>query len=389
VTASGTPVSHAAILARSLGIPAVVGVGDAVLAVADGTTILVDGSDGVIIVDPAPDVCAHYRDRAATERLRAEDLLARAARPAITVDGTRIDVVANVASVDDAAQAVQHGADGVGLLRTEFLFVDRAEPPDEAEQLDVYSSIADALEGRRLTVRTLDVGGDKPVPYLPSTTEANPFLGTRGLRLSLQHPELFKTQLRALVRLSLRYPVTVLFPMVTTVDELRAARRLLTETAAEVGCRSGQLPPTLDVGAMAEVPAFALRARAAIPLVDVISIGTNDLTQYTTAAERGNASVGALADALDPAVLRLVGDITDAAATTTRVAVCGEIAADPTAAALLIGLGVRELSVHPRSIPQIKSAVRSLSIPRAQHVAGVALQRDSAASVRALLRDLA
>jgi phosphocarrier protein FPr len=389
VAASGTPVSHGAILARSLGIPAVVGAGDAVLSVADGTTILVDGSEGVVVVDPAPDLWARYRDRAAAQRLRAEDLLTRAARPAITTDGTRIEVVANIASVDDAVRAVRHGADGVGLLRTEFLFLDRAEPPSEDEQLDIYTSIADALDGRRLTVRTLDAGGDKPVPYLPSTGEANPFLGSRGLRLSLQHPAVFSTQLRALVRLGLRYPVTVLFPMVTTIDELRAARNLLAEAATSVGCRSGQLPETLEVGAMAEVPAFALRARAAVPFVELISVGSNDLTQYTVAAERGNASVAALADALDPAVLRLVAEITHAAAAVTRVAVCGEMAAEPAAAALLVGLGVRELSVNPRSVPEIKDTVRSLSIQRAHHVAGLALQRDSAVSVRALLSDLA
>jgi phosphocarrier protein FPr len=388
VTASGTPVSHGAILARSLGIPAVVGAGEAVLTVPDGTTMLVDGSDGLVMIDPAPDVCSRYRDQAVGQRLRSEELLARGGRPAVTIDGTRIEVVANIASIDDAVQAVRHGADGVGLLRTEFLFVDRADPPSEDEQHAIYSSIADALEGRRLTVRTLDAGGDKPVPYLPSTGEANPFLGCRGLRLSLQQPQLFKAQLRALLRLGMRHPVTVLFPMVTTVDELRAARELLTDAATEVGFRSGQLPATFEIGAMAEVPAFALRARAALPLVDLISVGTNDLTQYTVAAERGNPAVAALADALDPAVLRLIGEITQAAAMTTRVAVCGEIASDPGAAALLIGLGVRELSMNPRSIPEIKNAVCALSMPAVQHLASLALQRDSAASVRALLRDL-
>jgi phosphocarrier protein FPr len=388
VTASGTPVSHSAILARSLGIPAVVGAGDAVLDVPDGTTMLVDGSAGTVVIEPAPDVLARYQDQAAEERRRAEDQLSRGARPAVTTDGVRIDVVANIASLDDAVQAIRHGADGVGLLRTEFLFLDRAEPPSEDEQLEIYASIAAALEGRRLTVRTLDAGGDKPLAYLPSTAEANPFLGCRGLRLSLRHPEVFGPQLRALVRLGMRHPVTILFPMVTTIDELRAARAQLVQAATEVGCRRGQLPVAFEVGAMAEVPAFALRAAAAVPLVDLISVGSNDLTQYTMAAERGNASVAPLADALDPAVLRLVADITRAAAGGSRVAVCGEIAADPGAAALLIGLGVRDLSMNPASIPEIKDVVRSLSIPRAQHLAGLAVQRDSAASVRALLRDL-
>lgn len=389
VTAVGSPASHSAILARSLGIPAVVGAGPEVLAAPDGTTILVDGSDGVVLVDPDPEVCARYRDRAANQRLRADDLLARANRPAITTDGTHIEVVANIGSLEDAVQAVRHGADGVGLLRTEFLFLDRIEPPSEDEQLAVYSSIADALSGRRLTVRTLDVGGDKPVPYLPTAGEGNPFLGCRGLRLSLRHVEVFNPQLRALVRLGLQHPVTVLFPMVTTIDELRAARALLAEAAVDVGCRPGQLPVGFEVGAMAEVPAFALRARAAVPLVDLISVGTNDLTQYTAAAERGNASVATLADPLDPAVLRLVAEVAHAAGTATRVAVCGEVAAEPAAAALLIGLGVRDLSMNPRAIPAVKDAVRSLSLTKAQHLAGLALQRDSALSVRALLHDLA
>ena len=300
-----------------------------------------------------------------------------------------IEVLANIASRDDALQAVRHGADGVGLLRTEFLFLDRPQPPGEDEQLEAYLSIADALGGRRLTVRTLDVGGDKPVPYLPTATEANPFLGRRGLRLSLQQPDIFKQQLRALVRAGMQHPITVLFPMVTTIDELRAARGLLADAAAEVGCSAGELPPGFEVGAMAEVPAFALHARAAVPLVDLISIGTNDLTQYTLAAERGNADVAALADPLDPAVLHLISEVANAATARARVAVCGEIAADPAAAALLIGLGVRELSMTPRAIPAVKDAIRSMSANKAKQLAALALHRDSAASVRALLSDLA
>ena len=319
----------------------------------------------------------------------ANNLLAAASRPAITSDGVAIEVLANIASRDDALQAVRHGADGVGLLRTEFLFLDRPQPPSEDEQLEAYLSIADALGGRRLTVRTLDVGGDKPVPYLPTAIEANPFLGRRGLRLSLQQPDIFKQQLRALVRAGMQHPISVLFPMVTTIEELRAARGLLADAAAEVGCSAGELPPGFEVGAMAEVPAFALHARAAVPLVDLISIGTNDLTQYTLAAERGNADVAALADPLDPAVLHLISEVANAATARARVAVCGEIAADPAAAALLIGLGVRELSMTPRAIPAVKDAIRSMSANRAKQLAALALHRDSAASVRALLSDQA
>jgi phosphocarrier protein FPr len=297
-------------------------------------------------------------------------------------------VLANIASREDALGAVRHGADGVGLLRTEFLFLDRSLPPDEEEQVDAYLSIAEALDGKRLTVRTLDIGGDKPVAYLPASTEANPFLGRRGLRLSLQQPEMFKQQLRALVRTGMQHPISVLFPMVTTVDELRAARALLSEAAAEVGCPAGHLPSGFEVGAMAEVPAFALNARAAVAIVDLISIGTNDLTQYALAAERGNAGVAALADSLDPAVLHLIAHIASAATAKTKVAVCGELAADPVAAALLVGLGVRELSMSPRAIPAVKDAIRSMSLGKAKQLAALALHRDSAASVRALLSDL-
>jgi phosphocarrier protein FPr len=388
VMSGGSSVSHGAILARALGIPAVVGAGHEVLAIPDGTTIVVDGNDGVVVVDPDTTVIERYRDTADRRRRHADNLLGAASRPAITSDGVHIEVLANIASRDDALQAVRHGADGVGLLRTEFLFLDRPEPPGEDEQLEAYLSIADALGGRRLTVRTLDVGGDKPVPYLPATTEANPFLGCRGLRLSLQRPEIFKTQLRALVRAGMQHPISVLFPMVTTIDELRSARALLAAAAAEVGLPGGELPPGFEVGAMAEVPAFALHSRAAVALVDVISIGTNDLTQYTLAAERGNAGVAALADPLDPAILHLISVVANAATTRARVAVCGELAADPVAAGLLVGLGVRELSMSPRAIPLVKDTIRSMSAHRAKQLAALALQRDSGASVRALLGDL-
>ena len=389
VTAAGSPLSHGAILARALGIPAVVGAGRDVLTVPDGTTILVDGTEGVVVIDPDPAVNAALpRQGRRTTPARPTTFSAPPADRRSPPTACRIEVVANIASRDDAVEAVRHGADGVGLLRTEFLFLDRPQPPGEDEQLEAYLSIADALRGRRLTVRTLDVGGDKPVPYLPAVTEANPFLGRRGLRLSLQQPDIFKQQLRALVRAGMQHPITVLFPMVTTIDELRAARALLAEAAVEVGCAAGDLPPGFEVGAMAEVPAFALHARAAVPLVDLISIGTNDLTQYTLAAERGNAGVGRARRSTRPRRpvphlrSRRRGD------REARVAVCGELAADPIAAALLIGLGVRELSMTPRAIPAVKDAIRSMSANKTKQLAALALHRDSAASVRALLGDL-
>jgi len=389
VMAAGSPVSHGAILARALGIPAVVGAGPDVLDVPDGTTILVDGTDGTVVVDPDASAIERSQATAHARRQRDSSLLEAASRPAITSDGVPIEVLANIASRADALEAVRQGADGVGLLRTEFLFLDRSQPPGEDEQLEAYLSVVEVLGDRRLTVRTLDVGGDKPVSYLPAASEANPFLGCRGLRLSLQQPDIFKQQLRALIRAGMQHPISVLFPMVTTIEELRAARAMLLDAAAEVGCRSGELPSGFEIGAMAEVPGFALRARSAVGLVDLISIGTNDLTQYTLAAERGNAGVAALADAFDPAVLRLISEVAGCATARVRVAVCGELAADPIAAVLLVGLGIRELSMSPRAIPAVKDAIRSMSVNKIKQLAAMALHRDSAASVRALLSDLA
>ena len=385
VTARGSPVSHGAILARSLGIPMVVAAGDEVVAVADGTTIVVDGTAGVIVIDPAPSVARDYVERAAADRGRAEALRMDAARPAHTTDGVHVEVAANVGAVADVAAAIHCGADSVGLLRTEFLFLNRGQPPSEEEQERTYRAIADALDGRRLTIRTLDVGGDKQVPYLPAAVDTNPFLGRRGIRLSLEHRELFEPQLRALLRVGLDNPVTVIFPMVSTIDELRRARELLVAAAADVGCRRGELPLGFEVGVMVEVPALALHAAAAATLVDVFSIGTNDLTQYVLAAERGNAAVAEIADPFDPAVLRLIAAVTEAAGERARVAVCGELAADPGAAALLIGLGVRELSMAAPAVPAAKQAVRSVSVPDAQALASRALAQDSAVAVRALV----
>jgi phosphocarrier protein FPr len=290
-----------------------------------------------------------------------------------------VHVAANVGSIDDAAAATAHGADLAGLVRTEFLFLGRDDAPSIDEQQAAYRSVAEALGGRRAVIRTLDVGGDKPLPYIDQPVEANPFLGLRGLRLALARPELLRDQLAAISRVALDHPVSVMFPMVSHVDELLAARRLLDEVGRPAS--NG-----FEVGMMIEVPAAALKAAAFIPHVDFVSIGTNDLTQYALAAERGNEAVAAAADPLDPGVLRLIDAVCRAASgSSVRVAVCGEVAADPTAVPLLLGLGVDELSVGPYSVPTIKQSVRGQSIAGCRELARRALSLPSAEEVRALV----
>ncbi len=387
VTEGGGPTAHAAILARRLGVPAVVAVGSALRTVPDGVTLLVDGEAGWVEVEPAPEAIRQARERQArwqAERARAE---AAAHEPALTRDGVPIEVAANVGSLEDAREAFQKGADGVGLLRTEFLYLERAVAPTEAEEVAAYRALLEAMGGKPLVVRTLDVGGDKPLPYLPMPPEPNPFLGVRGVRLSRQHPELLRQQLRALLRASAGFPLRIMFPMVSTVEEIRWLRALLDEVRADLA-REGVSPPEdLQVGMMVEVPAAALLAERFLPWVDFFSIGTNDLTQYALAADRTNPAVAGMADGLHPAVLRLIRQVTAAAEGTGKwVGVCGELAGDLQAVPVLIGLGVRELSVNPVRVPEVKAAVRHWSLREAQALAQAALAQEDAPAVRRLIQ---
>ncbi|MGJ7440477.1 phosphoenolpyruvate--protein phosphotransferase [Aquipuribacter sp. MA13-6] len=384
VTVRGSATSHAAILARAAGLPLVVAAGPAVLQLAGGSVLAVDGGTGELAPEPGEELLRGWQAQTASEDLARTEALRRAHDPADTLDGVRVHVAANAAGVQDAQEAARQGADGIGLLRTELVFHGRDEAPDDEEQTAQYLAAAQALDGARLVVRTMDVGGDKPVPYADQPEEANPFLGLRGVRLSLARPALFAAQLRAVVRTALQAPVGVMFPMVATVDELVRARAALLAAAREVGVADG-LPAGLEVGIMVEVPAAALRAQHLGRLVDFVSIGTNDLTQYTLAAERGNSHVAGLGDALDPAVLALVDLVCRQVGPRVRVAVCGEVAADPLAAAVLVGLGVRELSVSPRSVPGTKEHVRALDTRETADLARRCLEQPDAAGVRRLL----
>ncbi|OBA33235.1 phosphoenolpyruvate--protein phosphotransferase [Gordonia sp. 852002-51296_SCH5728562-b] len=382
ILAGGSPTSHAAILARARGIPAVVAAGSDVLAIEPGVTVALDGSTGEIIVDPDSQTLERLRGEASRAAERGELARASAHESASTADGTRILVAANLGSVEDARAAAESGADGSGLVRTEFLYLDRAQPPSVDEQIDTYLAMADALGGQRITLRTLDVGGDKPLPFAPQPAEENPFLGLRGLRLALAEKTLFDDQLRAIVTVAHQTPISIMFPMVTTVDELLTAREHLDAAITSVG--RGE-PAGLEVGIMIEVPAAALKTAAFARYVDFFSIGTNDLTQYTLAAERGNTSVAALADPLDPAVVTLINRVCRGAGPDRLVAVCGELAADETATDLLVALGVRELSVAPRAVPPVKQAVRGIEATTNPRLVERCLEADAAHSVRAAL----
>jgi multiphosphoryl transfer protein len=380
VLAAGSPTSHAAILARARAIPLVVAAGAEVLDLPEGTHLVVDGSAGTVQVDPSPETVAEYETRARAIAERFAEDLTRSAEPARTLDGVTVAVTANVGSAGDARVARASGADGAGLVRTEFLFLDREVAPDLAEQVAEYDAIASALDGRRVTLRTLDVGGDKPLPYLPVPYEANPFLGLRGVRLSLTRRDLLHTQLVALCNVARSRPVKLMFPMVASVGELLEARQVLADA-----CGPGGPPAGLQVGVMIEVPAAALKIETFLPHLDFVSIGTNDLTQYLMAAERGNASVASLSDALDPAVLRLIDQVCRVCTGRVDVSVCGEVASDELAVPVLVGLGVRELSVSPHAVPRVKAAVRGLDSARCRSLAEQTLGLGAADDVRKLV----
>ncbi|MBI3287649.1 MAG: phosphoenolpyruvate--protein phosphotransferase [Chloroflexi bacterium] len=390
VTALGGPTSHAAILARGLGIPAVMGLGEEALAeISSSGELVLDGTEGVVLIDADAATREPYlrqRERfiADREQHRAEALL-----PAQTRDGRRIEIGANVGDVESAVEALSWGADGIGLLRSEFLYLRSELPPSEAEQVQAYREITKAWGERPMVIRTLDIGADKPLPWLRLGQEANPFLGTRGLRLSLQYPHLLKTQLRAILRIGAGYNVKIMFPMVATIEEMREAKRILAEARQELQREDLPIVEDLEVGIMVEVPSAALMAAELAAEADFFSLGTNDLVQYLFACDRTNPRVIDLYQPLHPAVLRLIRTTVEGARAHGRwVGLCGELAGVPEAIPILVGLGLDELSMNPPSIPQAKAIVRSLSYVEAQSLAERALQLSSELEVRGLIASL-
>lgn len=378
-TVAGGPTAHSAIIARALGLPAVVSAGNGLLSLADGTMVVLDGVAGTVTVNPDE---ATLKDAYATQARQTEQREAaqqRAADPAITQDGHQVEIVANIGGLADAEKAATSGAEGVGLLRTEFLFLDRTEPPGEEMQYEVYRDIARVFGSHPVIVRTLDIGGDKPLPYITVPPESNPFLGERGIRLCLNRPDLLREQVRAILRASPDGNLRMMFPMISDVGEFRRARQIVEEVRAEVGV------PAIEVGIMVEVPSAALMADVLAREVDFFSIGTNDLTQYTLAMDRMHPTLAAASDGLHPAVLRLIQRTVDAAHEAGKwVGVCGELGADPQAVPILVGMGVDELSVSVPAIPAVKAQIRGLSLEQAKAVAHRAVACTTATEVRSL-----
>ena len=381
-TAAGGPTSHVAVLAAATDIPMLVAAGRSVLGIPDGAAVILDAERGELRVAPDAETTHAAEERVAKRRARNATDREQAHSECRTADGTRIEVFANASSVAEAEAAVSLGAEGCGLLRTEFLFLERGSAPDEATQTAAYQRIVSVFaqgKVRPVVIRTLDAGADKPLGYLAMPREENPALGVRGLRIGLQHPDLLRTQLRAILRVQPRGSCRILLPMVTDADEVRAVRALLDDIRRELAYDA-----PVALGAMIETPASAMLADQIAREADFLSIGTNDLTQYTLAMDRGNPALASRLDALHPAVLRLIAvTAREGRAAQRDVAVCGGLASEPAAAPILIGLGVNELSAVPSIIPRLKALIRSLTLDQCIALAERALEADSAAAVRA------
>jgi phosphotransferase system enzyme I (PtsI) len=385
-TDAGTRTSHVAILARSLGLPAIVGLRIATQELTGRETAILDGSTGMLAINPSHQDIDAYRERARQEELAEVELQHLSSLEPVTTDGVRITLRANVDLPEEAELASRSGAEGVGLMRTEFLVVGRASMPDEEEQYRAYKRVVEAFGGRPVVIRTFDIGGDKlPVGGFP--TEANPFLGWRAIRMCLDQPELFGTQLRALLRAAVHGDVRIMLPLVVTVDEVRAAREMLDEAARDLEERGVDFRRDVPLGVMIETPAAAIACDTFARDVAFFSIGTNDLVQYTLAVDRGNANLASRFTPLHPAVLKLIRrTVFTAHQFNLDVAVCGEMASQPLMAFALIGLGVRQLSVGPRSVPLVKRIVRSISVEVAEEAAKAAVAAGTASEAEFELR---
>jgi phosphotransferase system enzyme I (PtsI) len=384
-TEAGGRTSHAAILARAFDIPAVLGIGPFIADLKIGTLVIVDGDRGVVFIDP--DESAMQKERAAKllRLARQREFSTIKSIPATTKDGTRILLNANIEVPDEVKAVIDSGADGIGLFRSEFLFLG-GHIPGEEDQFRAYKAVVDSMEGKPVTIRTLDIGGDKVLPELGPQDEKNPLLGWRAIRFCLTRTDVFKTQLRAILRASKFGEVRIMFPMISTLDELIRARGILEESQWECRSHGCEIPERIKTGIMIEVPSAALCSDILARSADFFSIGTNDLTQYTLAADRGNERVAYLSEPYNPAVLRLIATtIQNAENAKIDVSLCGEMAADPAAAVLLTGMGLRNLSMSSVAIPSIKRTLMSMTIKEAQNIAKTALRMTTSTQVSSFM----
>jgi phosphotransferase system enzyme I (PtsI) len=387
-TAQGSATSHSAILARGLGIPAVAGAGDQVLLQKNGTTVILDGTKGKALFDPDEEVIAKYRNRMNAAKTILEEALKHADQPVKTRDGKAIEIVSNIANVEGARSALENGAEGVGLLRTEFLYLEQSKLPTEEQQYQAYKGILEVFGDKPVILRTLDVGGDKEIPYMGLEAELNSFLGQRALRLCLVRPDIFKPQLRAALRAGIGHNLKIMFPMVAIPGEVREARKILNECKAELKQEGVPFADDIEVGIMVEIPSAALIADQLVKEVDFFSIGTNDLSQYTMAADRTNPKVASLSNSFFPAVLRLVRDVIKAAHDGGKwVGMCGELAGEPLALPILLGLGLDEFSMSPPMIPLAKQILRNLDAGEMKSLAMQALDMERPDQIKSFVEE--
>ena len=385
-TDQGGPTSHTAIIARTLDMPAVVGLEQATLHVKNGDTLVLDGGGGVLVVDPDKETLAHYRQKQKEFQVKEKELRAILRLPAVTKDGRKLKLFGNIELPEEAKATAAKGAEGVGLFRTEFLFLNRHNLPTEEEQFEAYRLAMRLSLPHPVTIRTLDLGGDKFVAHLGMSTEMNPFLGLRAIRLCLAHPYVFKVQLRAILRASHFGTVRIMYPLVSGLEELRQANQILEETKRDLARRNIPFDPKVEVGAMIEVPSAAITADLLAKEVSFFSIGTNDLIQYTMAVDRGNERIAYLYDPLHPAILRTIHGVVKAASRAKiRLSLCGEMGGDPLFSLMLVGLGLKELSMSASSIPVVKKVLRSISYREVRLVAEQALKLSTGAEIRSLL----
>ena len=385
-TAVGGPTSHVAIMARTLGIPALVGCGPIIHDISADAELILDGSDGVLHIDPDGSLRNDYELKLEAARRDAEELAALKTLPGESSDGRRVELCANIGTDKDLDAAISQGAEAIGLYRTEFLFMDKSSMPDEEEQFRAYKVVAEAMGDRGVVVRTIDIGGDKELSYLEFPKELNPFLGWRAIRMCFDKPEILDTQLRALLRASHYGKIRIMFPMIISLSEIRRLKKRIREIGEELAAADIPFDRDTEVGIMIETPAAAVIASHLAREVDFFSIGTNDLTQYTLAVDRGNERIADLYEPFHPAVLRLISTVIDAAHSAgIWVGMCGELAGDERATKLLFGLGLDEFSMSAPSIPRVKRVIRGTSFAEARRLATKVLELGDSADILALL----